>query len=265
MKIQPAWYFDLANIEFTHHKIEIRGLDDAFAGYRLVQISDFHLGSWFKLDHLEKIVNAVNELNPDLIAITGDLVSRLDQKIFSGMTSTLRKLKPRDATVAILGNHDHWTDARMIRDALEQSHVIDLSNSVIPIERDGAKIFIAGVDDILSGYDDLGKVLPQINNGHPAILLAHEPDFIEVSSATRKFTLQLSGHTHGGQIIFPLLGPLYLPQYGRKYPRGMHRVGEMLLYTNRGLGTSWLGLRMNCPPEITIFSLQPEAIRPASQ
>lgn len=264
MKIQPAWHFNLANIEVTHHTIEVQGLNNAFSGYRLIQISDFHLGPWFKLDHLDAIVNSVNGLNPDLIAITGDLVSRLDQSILPGLASTLAKLKPRDATVAVLGNHDHWTDAGMIRDALKRSRVIDLSNTVISIERDNAVLYIAGIDDFLSGHDDLGKVLPQINDGHPAILLAHEPDYIEVSATTQKFILQLSGHTHGGQIIFPLIGPLYLPPYGRKYPGGMHRVGEMLLYTNRGLGTSWLGVRMNCPPEITVFTLQPVETKPAN-
>lgn len=256
MKIHPAWKVNLSNIELTNHTIDILGLDQALHGYRIVQISDFHLGSWFKLDHLEGVVDIVNDLKPDLIAITGDMVNHLDRRILPGLASILAKLKPKDVVAAVLGNHDHWSDANLIRDVLKQSRVIDLSNAAICINRGEAKVYIAGVDDFYTGHDDLKRVLTYIPDGYPAILLAHEPDFIEVSSATGRFSLQISGHTHGGQIIFPKLGPLYLPLYGRKYPSGFYQVGETMLYTNRGLGTSWLGLRLNCPPEITIFTLQ---------
>lgn len=256
MKIHPAWKFNLSEVELTNHTIDIRGLDRAFQGYRIIQISDFHLGSWFKPDHLKDVVKTVNDLNPDLIAITGDILNHMDRRILPDLASTLAELRPKDVSVAVLGNHDHWSNANLIRDVLKQSHVIDLSNSVICINRGEAKVYIAGIDDFYTGHDDLKKVLTHVPDGHPAILLAHEPDFIEVSSVTRRFSLQLSGHTHGGQIILPLLGPLYLPLHGRKYPGGIYQVGETVLYTNRGLGTSWLGLRLNCPPEIAIFTLQ---------
>lgn len=256
MKIHPAWKFDLSHIELTNHTIKIKGLDPVFKGYRIVQISDFHLGTWFSVEHLKKIIKVVNGLNPNLIAITGDLISNKAEKIAPDLVITLQELQPNDAVVAVLGNHDHWTDADLIREVLMQSNVIDLSNKVYPVERNGAILYFAGVDDFLSGHDDLFQVLSQIKDGHPAILLAHEPDFIEVSAPCRRFAIQLSGHSHGGQIIFPFIGSLYLPPYGRKYPSGIYHVDGTILYTNRGLGTSWLGVRLNCPPEITLFTLQ---------
>ncbi|OQY86641.1 MAG: serine/threonine protein phosphatase, partial [Anaerolineae bacterium UTCFX3] len=90
-----------------------------------------------------------------------------------------------------------------------------------------------------------------------AILLAHEPDFADVSAATGRFGLQISGHTHGGQVDIPLIGPPILPEMGKKYPSGLYNVNGMLLYTNRGVGVTTVNARFNCRPEITIYILEP--------
>jgi hypothetical protein len=105
--------------------------------------------------------------------------------------------------------------------------------------------------------DDLQSVIDQIpDEKSSVILLAHEPDFADISAKSGKFDMQISGHTHGGQICLPFLGNLYLPRLGRKYPSGKYHIDKMVLYTNRGLGTSWLKLRYNCPPEISVFTLR---------
>jgi predicted MPP superfamily phosphohydrolase len=98
-------------------------------------------------------------------------------------------------------------------------------------------------------------VLERLGEDRGAVLLAHEPDFADVSASTGYFDLQLSGHSHGGQIVFPLVGALFLPRYGRRYPRGLYRINGMVQYTNRGLGTSHLRFRINCPAEITQITL----------
>jgi hypothetical protein len=139
---------------------------------------------------------------------------------------------------------------------LKQSNIIDLSNDVYTIYRGEEMLHFAGVDDILAQQDHLEKVLEEIPDQGAAILLAHEPDFADISAASKRFDLQLSGHTHGGQIVIPFIEKMFLPPEGRKYPKGLYQINGMIQYTNRGLGTSWLRLRYRCPPEITLFELR---------
>ena len=147
-------------------------------------------------------------------------------------------------------------NAGLIRAVLEQSGIIELGNTIHVVERDSSQLFFAGVDDYMTGHANLNSVITQIpNSDDPVILLAHEPDFADISAASGRFDMQISGHTHGGQICLPYYGNLYLPRYGRKYPSGQYLVENMVQYTNRGLGTSWLKFRFNCPPEITVFCL----------
>ena len=101
----------------------------------------------------------------------------------------------------------------------------------------------------------LNDVIEELKDESAAILLAHEPDFADLSSKTGRFDLQLSGHSHGGQVVVPFYGPLVLPYLGQKYPSGLYQVGEMLQYTNRGVGMIEPAVRFNCPPEITVFHL----------
>jgi hypothetical protein len=119
-------------------------------------------------------------------------------------------------------------------------------------------LHLAGVDDVWESQDRLDLVLEALPDAGAAILLAHEPDFADVSAAAGRFDLQLSGHSHGGQVIFPLRGPLVLPRYARKYPIGLYQVGGMLQYTNRGLGMIPPRVRFNCRPEVTVFTLRCE-------
>jgi len=119
------------------------------------------------------------------------------------------------------------------------------------------KLHLAGVDDYMDGLDcleDLFQELPE--DGKATILLAHEPDFADKAAPTGRFDLQISGHSHGGQIHLPLIGSPFLPRYARKYPRGLYQVGKMILYTNRGLGAAEFNIRWNCRPEITVFTLE---------
>jgi predicted MPP superfamily phosphohydrolase len=115
------------------------------------------------------------------------------------------------------------------------------------------------VDDIWEGDVRLEEVIAQLDDHSAAILMAHEPDYADTSAAAGKFDLQLSGHTHGGQIAIPFLGPPILPYLGRKYHTGLYKVGDMFQYTNRGVGMARLPLRFNCRPEITVFVLNENA------
>jgi predicted MPP superfamily phosphohydrolase len=248
-RVRPGW------VEVKHINLVLPRLAPEFHGYRLVQISDLHTDISLTRAHLADVVELINQQQPDLVAITGDFVSYEALPYLEDITATLSHLRPRDATVAVLGNHDYWTEVVLIRQAIVSSGMIDLNNTIHTIRRGEARLHLAGVDDFWENHARLDEVMSQLPDFGAAILLAHEPDFADISAATRRFDLQLSGHSHGGQVIVPFWGPLVVPPYSLKYPVGCYRVGEMWLYTNRGLGESSIRLRVNCRPEITVFTL----------
>jgi uncharacterized protein len=248
--------FDPRDFEIVDLKVKIPDLDPNFNDYRIAHISDIHLGQWISAKRIEGVVNMVNKLEPDLIAITGDSVSYVVNEPVLDMLRVLKKLKPKDATVAVLGNHDHWVGAKQIRRVMDESNIIELENDVYTLKRGKAELHIAGVDSITLEKHDLDAVLNKLPSNGPAILLAHEPDFADESAATGRFSLQLSGHSHGGQMVIPGLGTPFKGSKFRKYPLGEYQVGDMVQYTNRGLGTNVFWIRINCPPEITILRLQ---------
>ncbi|NJN55753.1 MAG: metallophosphoesterase, partial [Anaerolineae bacterium] len=190
--------FDPNQFEIVPLAVEIPGLDPAFAGYRLVQVSDIHLGNWVTAERLQGIVGLVNAQAPDAIALTGDFVSYVLDGILDDLAAGLSQLQARDVVTAVMGNHDHWMDVTRVRQVLAACGVVELQNSVYTLRRDTAVLHLAGVDDIYVGMDDLTAVLTALPPEGPAILLAHEPDFAESSAVTGRFALQLSGHSHGG-------------------------------------------------------------------
>ena len=249
-KIEPGW------LEISTISAKLPRLHPVFNNYRIVQISDIHMGTWITKHRLAKIVKSINRLSPDLIVITGDFVTDLNHTIVADLSSCLYKLRSKDGVFAILGNHDYWSNPKTIRQILEISGIIDLSNEVYSVKRGNEYLHIVGVDDYWENKACLRDVVCKFRENEAAILLAHEPDFAEISSKTNRFDLQLSGHTHGGQVILPKLGPIVLPKYGRKYPAGLHQIETMLLYTNRGLGTGHPKIRFRCRPEIALLTLQ---------
>jgi predicted MPP superfamily phosphohydrolase len=242
-------------VDVTPIRLKLPRLNPAFHGFRVVQISDFHIGTWIDRRHLEEAVDLVNAQQPDLVAITGDFVTFHPERYASTLIGTLKKLSPRVATLAILGNHDHWTDPKIIRAVIREVGAVDLSNRIFTVNREGAKLHFAGVDDYMDNRDRLDLVLKALpRDREAAVLLAHEPDFADLAAKTGRFDLQISGHSHGGQIRVPLLGAPFLPRFARKYPSGLYRVKGLTLYTNRGLGTAEFNVRWNCRPEITVFT-----------
>ena len=256
--------FDPADFDVTEHEVGMPHLDAAFDGYRLVHISDIHMGHWITKERLAGIVELVNAQNPDLVAITGDFVSYVLDEIADDLVAALRQLSPQDGTVAVLGNHDHWLGATAVRRLLHASEIMDVSNDVHTLRRQGAMLHIAGVDDVLVGADHLPGVLAKIPEPGAAVLLAHEPDFADISAASGRVSLQLSGHSHGSQIVLPFRCPLIRGPHFRKYPIGRNEVAGMTVYTTRGVGTHLIRLRINCPPEITVITLRKRPVTDAS-
>ncbi len=246
-KIEPNW------LEVTQNEIQMPKLDRAFDGYRIVQITDLHAGDGISRANLEKVVELVNEQKPDLIVITGDHVSRKPRQHIE-LLDTLAKLKPRDLTLSVLGNHDVYNDAEPIRAAIKQVGITLLENTIYTVHRERATLHIAGVGDVFAQQAKLDRVIAQLPPTGAAIMLAHEPDFADEAAATGRFGLQLSGHSHGGQIRIPFYGG-YLPELAHNYPLGRYQVKDMVQYTSRGIGMIKLYARFNCRPEISVFKL----------
>lgn len=247
--IEPNW------IDVHRVPLRLPHLASEFDGYRIVQISDLHTDKLMRERRLRGIFRLVTQQKPDLIAMTGDFVTEYQQKFIPNFQRSLKELKPKDKTVAVLGNHDHLANPQAIRKALVANDIIDLNNSVYTIKRGNAIFNIAGVDDVLLGKPRLDLVLQQLPSEGAAVILAHEPDFADTSAATGKFDLQLSGHSHAGQVRLPFLKPPTLPTLGKKYYEGLNRVGNMNIYTNRGVGMTGLHIRFGSRPEITVFDL----------
>jgi len=248
-------------LEIVYLTIKLPRLPDAFAGMKIVQISDFHFQEYTEAAFLDAIVRKVNALAPDLVLLTGDFVSskplprRFAVVLGYHCAEHLSRLEC-PLRYAILGNHDCLVGSHAITDALHTHGIPVLADSSVPLERNGQRIWLAGIKDALEDRPDLAAALPAGRSGHePVILLAHEPDFADYVVG-RQVDLVLSGHTHGGQILLPLLPPLLLPQLGIKYVHGLFRLPDgMQLYVNRGIGAVTLPFRFRCQPEMTVITL----------
>ncbi|ELS02341.1 putative phosphohydrolase [Xenococcus sp. PCC 7305] len=253
IQIEPYW-FEIVSVNIT-----IPQLAPAFKNFKIVQISDLHVDTSMNRRKLDKIVQIINQQQPDIVAITGDFFTYKPDFVSTNLlTNALQKLTPKEKTIAVLGNHDYYSDPSIIRKILAQSNVLELENNVYTIKRGLEKLQIAGLDDYLMGKSRLDLVLAQLVTDDVTILLVHEPDFADISAPTGKFDLEISGHSHGGQVRFPFRQPDVLPPYGRKYPLGRYQIGNMIQYTNRGVGMIPPAIRFNSRPEITVFILNEE-------
>ena len=234
-------------------------------GFTVAMLSDFHYDPYFSIHPLHAAIAMVNRLHPDLIALTGDFVSvplvgDETKAAFAAepCARLLRQMTAPHGLWAVMGNHDDATDAEHVTHALQAENIRVLANQSEPIEQDGSRFWLAGVNDVISGTADLSKTMHGVPAGEPVILLAHEPDFADEASQY-PIDLQLSGHSHGGQIRIPFLPPLYLPELEKKYVWGTYHVGPLTLHTSAGLGTIGIPMRLNCPPEVTVLTLRRSA------
>ena len=249
----------LFSVETVH--LKLKRLPLGFSGFRIAQISDIHMGGWMNYARFQQVADLVIAQKPDVLFITGDFLKgrSFTQTAKQAIRDLMKVLGPLAAAIpsfAVLGNHDYRTNPDAVREMLRLCQITDLTNGVFTLRREGQKLHLCGVDDVRHGDVRLNDVLAQLEDESAAILLVHEPDFADISAATGKFDLQVAGHSHGGQIVVPFYGPPRLPDSGRKYPSGLYRVGNMFQYTNRGVGTDRFAVRINCPPEITIFVLE---------
>lgn len=247
-KIEPRW------IEIVRLDVSIQGLPTPLQDFTIAQLSDFHVGPHVKAEDVHRAVEIANELGSDLVVLTGDYVSGSARHSVA-CAGELAALKAEHGVYAILGNHDFWTDAAVVAANLRQAGLDVLRNEHCRLEVGDTILYLVGIEDVWSGKPDLEAALDGVPKGAPTVLLVHEPDFADQATG-QGITLQLSGHSHGGQVRLPFVGAPILPYLAHKYPYGLRRVGEMWLYTNRGIGLIAPPVRFLCRPEITLLRLQ---------
>jgi len=250
------------NLAIERLDIRLRRLPEAFDGFRIAQISDIHYGPYMGRRGVQAAVDAAMALRPDAVVLTGDFVSH-DFGRHNGpegarnaepCADVLRRFAPVPV-FSVLGNHDHWNSATIVAGAFHDAGLQMLRNQALPLERGAARLWIAGIDDAWAGAADLPHALRQVPDGEATVALVHEPDVADYV-ARFPIDLQLSGHSHGGQVRLPGIGPIILPAMAIKYPEGLNRVGNLQVYTNRGLGVITPPVRFNCPPEVTLITLR---------
>jgi uncharacterized protein len=247
-------------------EIALRRWPSRLDGFTIALLSDFHYDEYFSIHPLKAAISMVNGLHPDLIALTGDFISipwigNKTSEVHNAepCAKLLKQLQSSHGLWAVLGNHDVFSDPERVTAALHDQGIPVLSNQSIAIEKNGARFWLGGVDDVLGETADLNQTLLKVPTGEAVVLLAHEPDYADYV-CRYPVDLQLSGHSHGGQVKLPFVRPLYLPDLAKKYIQGLYKIRELTLYTNPGIGTVGIPVRFNCPPEITLLTLR-QAVR----
>ncbi len=235
--------------------LPIKNLHPALEGLRIVQLSDIHVGPYTKADFVQKAVTLANGLNPDVTVLTGDYVWHDAESMFE-LSPVIAQLNARYGVYTILGNHDIWTDVKVIMAGMKEAKLPLLVNEGVPVNVGKGTLWLAGLDDGWSGRPDLAAALAGVPSDATVALLLHEPDLADEYSLDGRISLQLAGHSHGGQVRLPLVGPPLLPYLGRRYDMGLFRVRGGWLYTNRGIGVITPPIRLNCRPEVTLFILE---------
>jgi predicted MPP superfamily phosphohydrolase len=240
-------------LTIEHQPISLRRLPKEFEGFRVVQLSDVHHGPFSDRSQIERAVETANRLQPDIIALTGDYISK-ERHYAAPCAEMLGKLRARYGVYAVLGNHDHWTDAALITDLFRAEGITVLINEGMRFQKGDSAFWLAGVDDTMVGLEDISLALAGAREDEMKLLLAHNPIILR-RAARAAVDLVLSGHTHGGQVA--IRSEKGAPARGRKRMlKGLGRLGHTQIYVNRGLGTVVLPIRYGCPPEVSLLELR---------
>ena len=259
--LAPFWRWDPGALRLPELTLTVRGLPRAFEGYRIALVTDLHhsraVPDWW----IREVAARSAALAPDLVVLGGDLVSHRRREL-DGLAELLARFTARDGVVAVLGNHDHWVGAEAVADAVRAAGADLLENRHRLIERgggggrDGGRLAVGGVGDFKHGAVRLDRALGDVPADVPRVLVSHSPDLIEYLPAGLRVDVMLSGHTHNGQLHFPLLGPLTVPsQFGKRYLHGLKQVRGTWLYVSAGVGTSAVPFRWGNPPELPVIRL----------
>jgi predicted MPP superfamily phosphohydrolase len=241
-----------SHLTLSEAEIPIAGLPAPFDGLRVLFVSDLHAGPFVSPRALRETLLRLLAVEPDLVLLGGDLTTTRVEEITSHR-GAFEALHAPLGVFAVLGNHDHYAgEPAVLRHEVERTGIRVLHNRAVRLCRDGARLDLAGVDDLLLGEPDLGAALASADR--PVILLSHNPDLF-FAAARRGVSLTLAGHTHGGQVRLPGL-PVLVRQSRYRLDQGRFRVGGSELVVSRGLGAVGVPWRLGCPPEGMLLVLR---------
>ena len=246
--VEPFWP------RVSRISVEIPGLPDTADGVRICQLSDFHVGPYIRGFQIKNAVNIANREKPDIFVLTGDFVSKR-RRYADECAEALSGLNAPLGIYATLGNHDFWVDVDYVSDALRGVGITVLRDKAV---ESVPGLHLVVMDDWWEGSRDISGVVRSIPENDSYILLQHNPDIVLHPNAFgRPPALILSGHTHGGQVNIPGVGPPIVPTaLGSRYAAGLFDFGGVKLYVNRGLGAITPPIRFNCPPEVAVITLR---------
>lgn len=256
--LHRIWRRTIDELDIVRVKLPVRHLPPALEGVVACQISDFHVDRDEDLARLEGAVHTINQQNPHLVFLTGDYFSggATMRQYIGDFRRALSALNPQTGVFAILGNHDHHASFTLITDALKRAGARVLSNENQRVSINGEGLNIVGIDDLWARRAEPARAFRGLSSDEPSIVLAHNPDTALYARHLAPGVM-LSGHTHGGVVRIPFYGsPIRsVLRIGKNYYAGLNRYNEFYIYTNRGLGTFWLRIRINCRPEVSRFTL----------
>ncbi len=231
-------YFHTNTLEVTHHQVK---LSVGNSKIKIAHVTDLHTQGIGRLEL--QLFEALKIERPDIIVITGDLTT--PGGTLEGYIAVLEKLQAPKGVYFVQGNWEHWNPTR----ALQNTKIFDLTNQIHLLDKN---LWLVGFDDSEAGKPQL-EILNSIPQNALKIGLLHSPEFFKKTAG--KVALNLAGHTHGGQIRIPFIGPLWLPKGSGNYDQGWFQENSSRLYVSRGIGTSILPIRFNCAPELAIIEV----------
>jgi predicted MPP superfamily phosphohydrolase len=244
------WFFVMRRVD-----VKVRGLDPRFDGFTIAQLSDLHIGALTPLWWGMRWVRATNAAAADLVVVTGDMVTS-GVAFHEDIAQLVGDLRARDGVEAIMGNHDYFGEGEPLVSLLERRGVSVLRNRGVVLERDGAKLFLAGIDDNWTKRANMDVALEERPAGMPTVLLAHDPEGFPAAVA-RNVDLVLSGHTHGGQVALPFLGrTVNVSRLAHSFHIGIYTQGASTLFVHPGLGTTGPPMRLGVAPAVALIRLK---------
>lgn len=250
-----ARFIEPYRYDVSETNVFLRDLPDRFEGFRITQLTDVHHSRIVGIEEVRRTVDLANSTKPDLIALTGDYTTSY-RRYIEPCAEALGALTAPEGVWAVLGNHDHYTDPELTTRALEHNRIVVLNNANTTIRRGPDVLQLSGIDDWSWAGTNWPRAFHGLDQKRATVLLSHQPGVLDFPES-EKMGLILSGHTHGGQIDLPLIGPpARFATAELKYAQGLFRRGDTQLYVSRGSGVIGLPLRLGVRPEIAVLRLR---------